>query len=198
VVPSGSSGGSIVVAGPDRPEPRSRARALLALLGLALASVVVTGAGGATGHRVLTVYSVATGLQYINTADDRARGHVNNPLDSAANKLAPKSSGGRNGPFAGDVALYALKLYSNPTLKRPAGSAVYTCYFNYDRHALCQAYYKLMAGSTLVASGPVDFNASGFTIVVTGGTKKYLGARGEAKVAAGPRNAQRIDFELIG
>ena len=49
-----------------------------------------------------------------------------------------------------------------------------------------------------MASGPVDFNASGFTIVVTGGTNKYLGVRGEAKAAAAPRNAQRIDFELIG
>ena len=170
---------------------------LVAVFGLVFASVLVRGAG-ATGQRALTVYSVATGLQYINTADDRARGKANNPLDSAANKLTPKSSGSRNGPFAGDVAVYALKLYSNPTLKQPAGSAVYTCYFNYDRHALCQAYYTLKAGGTLVASGPIDFNSSGFTIVVTGGTKKYLGARGEAKVAAAPRNAQRIDFELIG
>ena len=173
-----------------------RAAFLVAVLGLVFASVLVTG-GGATSNRVLTVYSVATGLQYINTADDRARGHVNNPLDSTANKLAPKSSGSGNGPFAGDVAVYALNLYSNPTLKRRAGSAVYTCYFNYDRHALCQAYYKLAAGSTLVASGPIDFNANGFTIVVTGGTKNYLGVRGEVKAAAAPRNAQRIDFELI-
>jgi hypothetical protein len=156
-----------------------------------------TSGAGATGNRALTLYSVATGLQYINTADDRARGHVNNPLDSAANKLAPKSSD-RKGPFAGDIAVYALKLYSNPTLKHSAGSAVYTCYFNYDRHALCQAYYKLTAGATLVASGPIDFNASKFTIVVTGGTKSYLGVRGAAKVAPSPRNAQRIDFELLG
>ena len=175
---------------------------LVAVLGLVVASVLVSGAGaasdaGATRLRTVTVYSVATGLQYINTADDRARGHANNPLDSTANKLAPKSSGSGNGPFAGDVALYALKLYSSPSLKRAAGSAVYTCYFNYDRHALCQAYYKLNAGGTLVASGPIDFNADGFTIVVTGGTQKYLGARGEAKAASAPRNAQRIDFELI-
>ena len=181
---------------------RRGAAFVAAALALVCASVFVARAGAvpgaATGHRVVTVYSVATGLQYINTADDRARGHVNNPLDSGANKLAPKSSGSGNGPFAGDVALYALKLYSNPTLKRPAGTAVYTCYFNYDRHALCQAYYKLNDGGTLVASGPVDFSASGFTIVVTGGTKKYLGARGEAKAAAAPRHSQRIDFELIG
>jgi hypothetical protein len=123
---------------------------------------------------------------------------VNNPLDSAANKLWPKSSGGGSGPFAGDVAVYAVKLYSNPTLKRPAGTGVYTCYFNYDRHAFCRAYYKLTAGGTLVASGPVDFNTSGFTIVVTGGTSRYLGVRGEAKVVAAPRKAQRIDFRLIG
>ena len=140
---------------------------------------------------------VATGLQYINTADDRARGHVNNPLDSTANKLAPKSSGSK-GPFAGDIAVYALRLYGNSELTRPAGTAVYTCYFNYDRHALCQAYYKLKAGGTLVASGPIDFNTSRFTIVVSGGTKKYLGVRGEAKVVAAPGNAQKIDFQLIG
>lgn len=170
---------------------------LVVVSGLALVSVLASAArAGAPPHRQLTIYSVATGLQYINTEDDRARGHVNNPLDSTANKLAPKSAG-KSGPFAGDVALYALKLYSDAALKKPAGSAVYTCYFNYDRHALCQAYYKLMGGNTLVASGPIDFKTSGFTIVVTGGTKKYLGARGEARVAAGPRNAQRIDFELI-
>jgi hypothetical protein len=150
---------------------------------------------------VLTVYSVATGLQYINTADDRARGKANHPLDPAATKLWPKSSGSGRGPFAGDVAIYSVKLYSNRTLKRPAGSGVYTCYFNYDRHALCRAYYKLKGGGTLVASGPIDFNASRFTIVVTGGTTKYLGVRGEAKVARAvraPRNAQKIDFRLIG
>jgi hypothetical protein len=177
--------------------------ALLVVLGLLCASAVVSGAGalvsraGAAGDRHLLVYSVATGLQYINTADDRARGHVNNPLDSTANKLAPKKSGGK-GPFAGDVAVYALRLYGNSGLTKPAGTAVYTCYFNYDRHALCQAYYKLKTGGTLVASGPIDFNRSNFTIVVSGGTTKYLGARGEAKVVAASGNAQKIDFELIG
>ena len=164
------------------------------MFGLIFASAVVA---GAARQRGLTVYSVATGLQYINTADDRARGHVNNPLDSTANKLAPKSSGSK-GPFAGDIAVYALRLYANSELTRPAGTAVYTCYFNYDRHALCQAYYKLKAGGTLVASGPIDFNRSSFTIVVSGGTTKYLGVRGEAKVVAAPGNAQKIDFQLIG
>jgi len=90
----------------------------------------------------VTVYSVATGVQYINTEDDRVRGHANNPLDPAASKLMPKGSDSGRGPFAGDVAIYALDLYSSPTLKRSAGSAVYTCFFNYDQHALCKAYFK--------------------------------------------------------
>jgi hypothetical protein len=173
-----------------------RAAFLVAAFGLVAASAVVASAG-ATAHRALTVYSVATGLQYINSADDSVRGKVNNPLNSNQNKLAPKNASTQNGPNAGDIALYALKLYSEPTLKQPAGSAVYTCYFNYDEHALCQAYYKLKAGNTIVASGPIDFKKSGFTIVVTGGTKSYLGVRGEAKVVPAAHNAQRIDFELI-
>jgi hypothetical protein len=91
-----------------------------------------------------------------------------------------------------------VNLYSSATLKRSAGSAVYTCYFNYDRHALCQAYYKLKTGGTLVASGPIDFKTSGFRIVVTGGTNTYLGVRGQVNVTAAPKkNAQKVDFELI-
>jgi hypothetical protein len=188
--------------------PGRRAAFLLAVVGLVFASVPVAGAGTTTGDRVsvnraLTVYSVATGLQYINSADDSARGHVNNPFDSSTNKLAPKRSGGGDGPVAGDIAVYSVDLYSDSTLKRHAGSGVYTCYFNYDQRALCQAYYKPSAGGTLVASGPVDFKKSGFTIVVTGGTNTYLGVRGEVNVAtanvgvAKKKGAQRVDFELI-
>jgi hypothetical protein len=166
-----------------------------AVLAVVLLSVSAT-AAGAAGRRVVTVYSVATGLQYINTADDRARGKVNNPLDSAANKLTPRSAG-KNGPFAGDVAVYALKLYADSSVSQQTGTAVYTCYFNYDRHALCQAYYKLPGGSTIVASGPIDFNSSKFTIVVSGGTNGYLGARGQANVVPAAHGAQRIDFQLL-
>ncbi len=170
---------------------------LVAVLALLLGSALVSTAGAAP-PKALTVYSVATGVQYINTADDRERGQGNNPFDDATKKLLPKSSNSGNGPFAGDVALYALSLFGDATLKKRAGSAVVTCYFNYDQHAFCQAYYKLATGATLVASGPVDFKASGFTIVVTGGTNAFIGVRGEVKVAAAPSNAQKVSFELIG
>ena len=91
-----------------RPAGR-RAAILVAVAGLVCASVSVAGAGTTTGSReaatrVVTMYSVATGLQYINSADDSARGKVNNPLDSVTNKLVPKDSGGGDGPSAGDIA----------------------------------------------------------------------------------------------
>src|SRR5262249_38075905 len=163
---------------------------LVAAVGLVFASASVAGATTTAGsrvsaNRVLTVYSVATGLQFINSADDSERGKVNNPLDQATNKLAPKGSdNGGDGPAAGDIAVYAVDLYSDPMLKRRSGSGRFTCYFNYAQHALCQAYYNHSAGGTLVASGPVDFNKTGFTIVITGGTKAYLGVRGQVTAAA--------------
>jgi hypothetical protein len=202
VVPPGSRGEGRRTGGWSRSFRRRAAltaAAVGAVAAMAAGSALAAGSasGVATGTRLVTVYSVATGVQYINTEDDRVRGHLNNPLDPAANKLAPKSSGTGNGPFAGDVAIYALSLYANPTLKRSAGSAVYTCYFNYDQHALCKAYFKLKAGGTLVASGSIDFKSSKFEIVVTGGTNKYLGARGEVAAAAAQRSS-KIDFRLIG
>jgi hypothetical protein len=185
--------------------PRRRAALVVAVaVGLVFASVSVAGAGASpasrvSAQRVLTLYSVATGLQYINSADDSARGKVNNPLGSSANALEPKGSAGNgNGPFAGDIAIYSVNLFSDSTLKRHAGTGVYTCYFNYDQHALCQAYYQPKAGGTLVASGPVDFKTSGFTIVITGGTNTFLGARGEVNVGPSEKKStQKVDFELI-
>ena len=171
-------------------------RSLVAVFALAVASMFVSGAG-ASGNRAVTLYSVATGLQYINTEDDRARGRANNPLDKTTKKLAPKSSDSGNGPFAGDVAIYALNLYRSRALKQRAGSAVYTCYFNYDQHALCKAYFTLAGGDTLVASGPDRLLTSGFTIVVTGGTNKYFGVRGEVKAVSGQGHS-KLAFRLIG
>ena len=131
------------------------------------------------------MYSVATGLQYINTADD-SRARAGQQSARQRGQQAGAEGLGQRGRARSRATspIYAVSLYSDPTLKRPAGSGVYTCYFNYDQHALCKAYYKLKAGGTLVASGPVDFKASGFTIVITGGTNRYLGARGEVIVAA--------------
>ena len=101
------------------------------------------------------------------------------------------------GPFAGDVAIDVADLYSNQALKRAAGSGVYTCFFNYDQHALCKAYFKLKDRGTLVASGLIDFKVSSSRSSSPGGTNKYLGARGELKAAAG-QSSSKVDFRLIG
>ncbi len=148
----------------------------------------------------LAIYSSATAVQYLNNADDEARGITNNPFDSAVNKLRPKLTWKGNGPFAGDVVIYSFNLYNDSARKHKTGSATYTCYFNYSKIAFCDAYYSLKSGaSTVVASGPIDFNTSGFSLPVTGGTSKYLAARGEVKETSLPAaNAQRLDFQLLG
>lgn len=174
----------------------------------ALAAAVLGGASlclgapasgaAASGLHHLKIYSVATGVQYINNQDDEVRGSVNNPFNSQTAKLQPKLSLKGNGPFPGDVTVYTFDLYSSAQLQKKVGSAAYTCYFNYASHALCLAYYELSGPKgSLVASGSLDFAQTGFTLVVTGGTLHYLGASGElgavSTVAAG-KSAQRLSI----
>lgn len=169
-------------------------------LGAALcaATLLPGSAAAATPRRELIVYSVASGVQFINTADDRQRGVNNNPFNADTNKLAPNVSDKGNGPFPGDVAVYSFDLFANASLKKHSGTASYTCYFNYGKQALCQAYYQLLGGGgTVVASGPVDFDATGFKLVITGGTKGHLAARGQVAAVAAAKNSQRLDFTLL-
>ena len=200
----GPQRGSLVVESTCQQGGRFRRGGMIsrtALLGAVLVSVLgfpaSSSSAATSGLSSVIVYSVPIGVQFINSADDAVRGKINNPFGAAVNKLAPPLASSGNGPDAGDVAVYGVNLYAGKTLQRRAGSGVYTCYFNYSRTAFCEAYYELAGASTLVASGPIDFSSSGFTIVITGGTKKYLGARGEVRVVAAPRNAQRIDFRLL-
>ena len=165
--------------------------------GVFCAAGVAVASGTAAGGRGLTIFTVATGAQFINTEDDRARGASNNPFDASANKLRPKVNDVGDGPFPGDVAVYNFDLYMNKALKKSVGTASYTCYFNYGKRALCQAYYEL-PGGTVTAAGPVDFNKTSFTLVITGGTKKYLADRGQMGSVQAGSKAQRVDFKLLG
>ena len=172
---------------------------LLAGLLLLTAGVSSSSAGTSAHQRRLTIYSVAAAVQYLNNQDDESRGLSNNPFDDALNKLKPKLSFAGNGPFAGDVAVFSFKLYDSPSLKHSAGTASFTCYYNYARKALCDADFELRDGSsTLVASGPVDFNATRYQLIVTGGTSKYLGARGELSEVPATKGVQRLDVVLLG
>jgi hypothetical protein len=174
---------------------------LALLMGAALLAgrVASSSAAPTTGEQRLTLYAVATAAQFMDHSDDRARGDGNNPFDVDTKALAPVSAAKEKGkgPYPGDDALYSFKLYAGADLKQRVGSATYTCVYNFDQKALCEAFFSVN-GSTLFASGPVDFTGTQFTLAVTGGTSKYLGTRGEvasapaAKPAA--KNENRLDF----
>src|SRR5262249_41539259 len=152
----------------SRSTPESVLRSTcLAAVAMALLLLTVGVAPGsarvASGPQTLTLYTSALGVQFINTADDRARGATNNPFDAKTNSLRPSLNQSGNGPFPGDVAVYSFALYGSAKERKRLGTAAYTCYFNYDKHALCVAFYDLKSRkATLVASGPIDFDATGF------------------------------------
>lgn len=160
---------------------------------------VSTGSSTVTKPSPLKLYSVANQVQYINNADDEARGEINNPFGTSTNKLRPKLSWKGNGPFPGDVAVYSFTLYSDSALKKRDGTAVYICYFNYNKRAFCDTDVTLGAdGGTIVASGPVNFLASSYSVVVTGGTLKHDGSRGQLfEKPLAKRNAEQITISFV-
>jgi hypothetical protein len=167
------------------------------VIGTALlaASVASASTKAAAGQKKLTIYSVATIAQFINHQDDRQRALGNNPFNADTSKLVDKEKG--TGPFAGDDTLYSFTLYTSENLKTKAGSAVYTCHYNFTKHALCTAYF-VINGGTLLAAGPVDFNSTHFTLALTGGTTKYIGANGQVAMSPVTKNEQRLEFVLLG
>jgi len=168
--------------------------ALVVVLFVALGS---SAAGATTNRQEVTVYSVASGVQFLNNADDLARGAINNPFNPGTNKLKPRDAA-TGSVLPGDVALFSFNLYANADLKKSAGSASYTCYFNYASHALCMAYYELSdPRGTVVAAGPVNFNAKSFSMVVTGGTEKFFAASGEVTAAPAQKHSQRDEILLL-
>ncbi len=144
----------------------------------AMLVLAAVGAGAATAGHSLTIYAVATNGQYANHADDRARGVLDNPFNADENK----PTGNGKATRAGDNALIALKLYSDPSFKKQIGSGTYSCTFTTGKVALCEADFELNDGA-MTASGPTNFAATSFTLAVSGGTGKYLGARGQVSSA---------------
>jgi hypothetical protein len=183
-----------------------RLRAALFVVALISATAVLALAPGATAatamaNKKLILFSVATGMQYVHSVDDEKRGLFTNPFSAATRKLSPTKPAAGAGPFPGDVLVFSFDLYGDAKLKHATGSAQLSCYYNYNLEALCEAYYDLSkTESTLSASGPVNFNKHGtVTLVVTGGTARYLGVRGELiQTAAAVSNAQRLEFVLVG
>jgi hypothetical protein len=154
---------------------------------LVLAAVA---AGAANATHSLTIYAVSTKGQYANHADDRARGVLDNPFNADENKLPDNGKGTR----AGDNALISFKLYSDPSFKKQIGSGTYSCTFTTAKVALCEADFELSNGG-MSASGPTNWDATTFTLAVSGGTGKYLGARGQVS-SAPVGKGHRLTFVL--
>src|SRR5581483_5655494 len=143
-----------------RPQARMTRIGVAALLGFAVLGAAASARAGSP-QQVPTLYAVASKVQFIDHADDRQRGLEKNPFNADVKKLDPKAEAQEKGkgPFPGDDALFTFKLYTDASLKKSAGTAVYECVYNFHKHAMCKAVFDLKAGS-LFASGPVDFNSA--------------------------------------
>ena len=115
----------------------------VALAAVATAATMVPVATAATHGRSLVFYAKPTRVQFINHADDRARGLKVNPFNADVVPPPPKANAGKKGGRAGDNALFAFKLYSDPNLTRLVGTAIYSCTFNFAHEAICEGDFEL-------------------------------------------------------
>jgi type II secretory pathway pseudopilin PulG len=169
---------------------------LVAVAVLALISVVAarTAAGARAGQKI-TIFSLAQEEQFVNNADDRARGKGNNPFGKF-NDVAPSSDKATSGPFPGDEALFKFDLYSAANLKTRIGSATFTCQYNFAKNAFCDAIFRMTGGDSVIAAGQFNFNATKFTLAVTGGSGRYSNKRGVLEETPSANHAQRLTFEF--
>ena len=161
-------------------------------------SIYISAAAATTQARSLVLYGKVTRAQFMNHADDRARGNGLNPFNVDAPLPTPAGANTRKkGTRAGDQALVSLKLYSDAHLTRPVGSVLYSCTFNFTNEALCEADFELNNG-TMIAMGPADLSG-GFILPVIGGTGAYTGAHGEftSTPTTTKKNVQAIHFLLL-
>ena len=176
----------------------SRHRLQLAAFVVLVVALVGGAARAGTGKMALTVYAAPATVQFMNHADDRLRGMSTNPFKVSEARVIDVTNGKEkgNGPFPGDDVLYTFRLYSSPDRRQKIGSAIFTCYYNFIKHAICDAYFDL-GPDMVLASGSVAFDNPRFTLSVTGGTRAYLGALGEVDATPSVKTTQRFSIRLI-
>jgi hypothetical protein len=163
--------------------------------GLLATGVLPHPAAAAAGAQKLVLYSAAEQEQYVNNSDSRILGVGNNPFGNFKD-VAPVTTKNSHGPFPGDEAVFSFNLYTNASLTRRAGTAVFTCQYNFNKNAFCDASFRLTAGGTLIAAGGFNFNATSFTLAVTGGYGRYVGKTGVMEETPSASHAQRLVFTL--
>jgi hypothetical protein len=167
------------------------------LAGVALFAVgaMSASAGAANGRQRLTLYSVTEQEQFVNNQDDRARGEGHNPF-GAYSDVSPAVTKPKGGPFPGDEALFSFNVYRNADLKTRAGSAIFTCQYNFGKNAFCDVSFQLIDRGTLIAEGAFNFDAARFTLAITGGYGGYSDVTGEVVATPSAHHAQQLNFQL--
>src|SRR5882757_7903112 len=89
----------------------------------------------ATPRHTFVVYAKPKRAQFVNHADDRARGDKLNSFNADTLQPPPDANTGKKGTRAGDNALISLTLYSDRNLTRVVGTATYSCTFNFAQEA---------------------------------------------------------------
>ncbi len=145
----------------------------------------------------MTLYATAEQEQYVNNSDSLTRGAGNNPFGNYKD-LEPLANKNAAGPFPGDEALFSFNLFTGPDLKKRAGSAIFTCQYNFNKNAFCDASFHLNSGGTLIASGAFNFTASKFALAITGGYGAFLNKRGSMTDVPSANHAQKLSFEFTG
>jgi hypothetical protein len=172
-----------------------RRGALLTAIVLAAACALAARVGAAPASHTLVLYSVAEQEQYVNNSDSRTLGVGNNPFGNFRD-VAPVTSKKSHGPFPGDEALFSFNLYSDAGLTKRAGAATFTCQYNFAKNAFCDTSYRMPNGDALIATGGFNFNATKFSLSVTGGSGKYENASGIVEESPSGSHAQRLVFVL--
>jgi Dirigent-like protein len=175
---------------------RRRLPAALAAIAAAV-TMAVPAATAATQARSSVFYAKPTRAQFINQSDSRALGNLTNPFNADALPTPRNANSGKKGARAGDTARFTLTLYSDRTLRRPVGTASYSCTFNFGQEATCDAHFEFGNGS-MVAMGPARLDGSQIVLPVIGGTGRYRGAHGQVtSTATGKKNTQIVRFLLV-
>jgi len=173
-------------------------RAALPLALAAVAALAIPAATSAAHRQSFTLYAKPKRIQFVNRADDRDRGNKTNPFGGDVLPTPPSANSGKKGARAGDNAVMTLTLYIDRKLTRPAGSAFFTCTFNFAQEATCDADFELRRG-TVLAMGPARLDGSQILLAVTGGTRRHVGARGQVSSTTSRtlKNTQVLHFTLL-
>jgi hypothetical protein len=154
-----------------------------------LVAASVVGSGAAASRRAsavtvqhLTYFALVDKEQYVNNKDDRARGEGTNPFGaSQGTGLATTREHGL-GPLPGDEGLYELKLYPNPQLTHPGPTANFVCQYAFVKIGSCDVSFQLDDGTIVGTAEFGAFESKQFSVIVTGGTGRYVNARGSVDV----------------